>query len=87
METQTQMKVLANEQFQDIFSPELVNFLTELHQKFNGRRLELLTARKAKQNEFDLGKLPSFPKETEEIRNGDWVCNPVSYTHLRAHET
>jgi len=77
METQTQMKVLANEQFQDVFSPVLVNFLTELHQKFNGRRLELLTARKAKQNEFDLGKLPSFPKETEEIRNGDWVCNPL----------
>lgn len=77
METQTQMKVIANEQFQNIFSPELVNFLTELHQKFNGRRLELLIARKAKQNEFDQGKLPSFPKETEEIRNGDWVCNPL----------
>ena len=77
METKTQMKVLANEQYREVFTPELVDFLTELHQKFNARRLELLNLRKEKQNEFDQGKLPSFPQETAEIRNGNWVCNPL----------
>lgn len=77
METKTHMKVLANEQYQEIFTSELVDFLSELHQKFNARRLELLNSRKEKQDEFDLGKLPSFPQETEEIRNGNWICNPL----------
>lgn len=77
METKTQMKVLVNEQYLEIFMPEVVDFLSELHQKFNARRLELLNSRKEKQDEFDQGKLPFFPQEIEEIRNENWVCNPL----------
>lgn len=77
METKTQMKIVANEEYQEVFTPELIDFLTELHQNFNARRLELLNSRKMKQVEFDHGKLPTFPQETEDIRNGNWVCNPL----------
>ena len=65
METQTQMKISASEQYQGIFTPDLVDFLTELHQQFNSRRLSLLNSRKMKQLEFDHGQLPTFPQETE----------------------
>lgn len=77
MKTETQMKIVASKQYQEIFTPELMDFLSELHQKFNHKRLRLLDQRKLQQIEFDLGKLPSFPEETADIRNGEWVCNPL----------
>ncbi|MDN5480699.1 MAG: malate synthase A, partial [Chryseobacterium sp.] len=45
-----------------------------LHQKFNAKRLALLEERKKIQQFFDLGNLPQFFPETEEIRNGSWIC-------------
>ncbi len=77
MKTETQMKIVASKQYQEIFTPELMDFLSELHQKFNHKRLRLLDQRKLQQIEFDLGKLPSSPEETADIRNGEWVCNPL----------
>ena len=75
MKTETQMKIVAEKQYQEIFTPELMDFLSELHQKFNHKRLRLLDQRKLKQIDFDLVQLPTFPEETADVRNGDWVCN------------
>ena len=77
METATQFQILPQEQYNDLFTSELVKFLTELHSKFNNERIALLHARAMKQVEFDLHQLPKFLPETEEIRNGKWVCNPL----------
>ncbi len=77
METKTQLKITAEKQFPDIFTSELMDFLSELHQNFNSKRKKLLEARKLKQIDFDLGQKPVFPEETSEIRNGNWVCNPL----------
>ena len=74
METKTQLKITAQKQFEEIFTPDLIDFLIALHQNFNQKRVELLEERKKTQKEFDQGNLPKFPKETEEIRNGNWVC-------------
>lgn len=74
METRTQLKIKAQKQFEEIFTPDLVDFLVALHQNFNHKRLELLNERKKIQQKFDQGILPEFLKETEEIRNADWVC-------------
>ncbi|KPH12670.1 malate synthase A [Chryseobacterium sp. ERMR1:04] len=74
METKTQLKIKSVNPFEEIFTPELIDFLVELHQNFNPKRLELLEERKKTQQEFDKGILPKFLKETEEIRNGNWVC-------------
>ncbi|AYN01442.1 malate synthase A [Chryseobacterium sp. 3008163] len=77
METKTQLKINVENQFEKLFTSELVDFLVELHQNFNPKRLQLLEERKKTQQEFDKGILPKFLSETEEIRNGDWVCSPL----------
>ena len=77
METKTQFNVKAENAYDSVFTPELMDFLTELHQNFNHKRLRLLDQRKLKQIDFDLGVKPTFPDETLEIRNGSWVCNPL----------
>lgn len=74
METKTQLKIKSQNQFEELFTSELVDFLVELHQNFNPKRLQLLEERKKTQQEFDKGNLPKFLKQTEEIRNGNWVC-------------
>ena len=77
METKNQLSITAEKEFPEVFNPELMDFLTVLHQKFNPKRKKLLEARKLKQLDFDLGQKPSFPEETVEIRNGNWICNPL----------
>ncbi|GEN74224.1 malate synthase A [Chryseobacterium lathyri] len=77
METETQLKIKAQKQFGEIFTPELTDFLVALHQNFNPKRLTLLEERKKTQQFFDLGNLPAFLPETEEIRNGNWSCAPL----------
>lgn len=77
METKTQIKIKAQKQFEAVFTPDLVDFLIALHQNFNHQRLELLEERKKTQEKFDAGNLPEFLKETEEIRNGSWICAPL----------
>lgn len=74
METRTQLKIKAQKQFEEIFTPELTDFLVALHQNFNPKRLTLLEERKKTQQFFDLGNLPHFFPETQEIRNGSWTC-------------
>ena len=39
-------------------------FLTDLHHRFDGRRLALLQARVERQARFDAGELPDFLSET-----------------------
>jgi malate synthase len=74
METKVQFEIKADKAFEGVFTPELKDFLAALHQNFNGRRLELLEARKKMQLKFDEGKLPEFLPETEEVRKGNWTC-------------
>ena len=49
-----------------------MTFLSLLHEKFNKKRLELLTEREKQQALFDKGALPHFPVETKSIREGIW---------------
>ena len=77
METKTQLKIKSQQQFEEIFTHDLIDFLVELHQNFNQKRIDLLAERKKKQQEFDKGILPKFFSETKEIRTGNWVCAPL----------
>lgn len=74
METKTQLNINTQPQFEEVFTNDLNDFLVELHQNFNAKRFELLEERKKMQQEFDKGILPKFLSETEEIRNGNWIC-------------
>ena len=56
----------------EILSPEALGLVTDLHRRFNGRRLELLAARVIRQQEIDGGDNPGFLVETAKVRAGDW---------------
>lgn len=65
--------MLIDELNHEILSPDAVEFLSELDRRFDSRRVQLLEARRARQEQFDRGMLPTFLPETEEIRRGDWA--------------
>jgi malate synthase len=59
-----------------ILTPEAVKFLVKLSTMFESRRRELLQERRARQERLDAGELPSFPRETAEIRASHWKVAP-----------
>jgi malate synthase len=69
--------MLIDELNREILSPDAVEFLRELDDRFETRRVELLEARRARQTQFDYGKLPDFLPETEEIRCSDWTAAAI----------
>ena len=77
METMSQLNIIPETQFQDVFTDELMTFLAKLHKNFNHSRIALLEERKKTQLRFDAGELPAFPHESIHIRNGDWVCSKI----------
>ena len=60
-----------------VLTPDALDFVANLHRTFNGRRLELLARRAARQKEFDTGVLPGFLPETADVRGGDWQVAPA----------
>ncbi|HEX8841429.1 MAG TPA: malate synthase A, partial [Sphingomicrobium sp.] len=66
----------------EILTPSALEFLSELHQRFNERRLELLEKREERQDRFDAGELPDFPEETRDIREADWTIGAMPHDLL-----
>jgi malate synthase len=60
-------------EFAQILTPEALEFIAELHRKFEPRRQELLARRAARQKDFDSGKLPDFLAETRKTREESWT--------------
>ncbi len=60
-----------------ILTPDALDFVTEIHRRFDGRRRELLAARAERRERIAAGELPDFLPETAEIREGDWTIDPV----------
>ena len=52
----------------EVLTESALDFLAELHERFDRRRLELLDHRLERQARFDAGELPDFPEETRELR-------------------
>lgn len=64
-------------QYDEILTPEALQFIEELERNFGARRVELLQSRKKRQEEINNGKLPDFLPETKHLRNGDWTIAPL----------
>ncbi|MBO0959290.1 malate synthase A [Neobacillus sp. MM2021_6] len=64
-------------QYDEVLTPEALNFIEELERNFGERRVELLQYREKRQAEIDNGKLPDFLPETKHIRNGEWTVAPL----------
>ncbi|WP_042454819.1 malate synthase A [Neobacillus dielmonensis] len=60
-------------QYDEILTPQALQFIEELERTFGARRVELLQNRQKRQEEINHGKLPNFLPETKHIRMGDWT--------------
>jgi len=63
--------------FGEILTPAALNFLAELHRKFEATRKQLLARRTDRQHRFDAGELPDFLPETKHIRDAEWSVSPL----------
>jgi malate synthase len=61
----------------EVLTEAALEFLAELHERFDGRRLDLLEAREERQDRFDAGELPDFPADTRDIREADWTVGAI----------
>ena len=65
------------EDFKEILTDDSLDFLFQLHKRFNNRRLQLLEERIEKQHKIDNGVFPRFLDKTVDIRQDDWKVDPV----------
>ncbi|WP_413992083.1 malate synthase A [Labrys okinawensis] len=63
--------------YDEILTPEALEFVAALQRRFNGRRKELLARRAERQKRFDAGETPDFLPETANIRESDWQVAPL----------
>jgi malate synthase len=61
----------------EVLTEAALEFLAELHERFDGRRLGLLEAREERQGRLNSGELPDFPEETREIREAEWAVGAI----------
>jgi malate synthase len=65
------------DEFEDILTPEAVEFVAKLSREFRGRVEEILQRRAERQERIDVGEMPDFLPETKDIREGDWKIAPI----------
>ncbi|QNM84063.1 malate synthase A [Sphingomonas sabuli] len=61
----------------DVLTPDALDLVAELHERFDGRRLALLDRRLDRQERFDAGDLPDFRADTAHIRDAEWTVGAV----------
>jgi len=63
--------------YDEILTPEALDFIADLQRTFGPRRAELLARREEIQAKLDGGWLPDFLPETQHVRDGDWKVAPI----------
>jgi len=63
--------------YSEIISSEALEFIKEIHEKFNNKRLELLNERKKRQDAIDNGGKLDFLEETKKIRDSKWKIKNI----------
>jgi malate synthase len=58
--------------FEEVLTPDALEFVAELQREFGHRRSELLKARAERRRRLAQGELFDFLPQTREIREGDW---------------
>ena len=61
----------------EVLTADALEFLAELHERFDARRLSLLDRRLERQLRFDAGELPDFLEETRDIREAEWTVGAI----------
>ena len=63
--------------FDEVLTPDALEFVAELEHRFGPRRRELLEARARRRERLRAGEMLDFLPDTAEIREGDWTVAPV----------
>ena len=63
--------------YSEITSNEALEFIKEIHERFNSKRLELLNERKKRQDAINNGAKLDFLEETKKIRNSSWKIKNI----------
>ncbi|MBT5795486.1 MAG: malate synthase A, partial [Deltaproteobacteria bacterium] len=63
--------------FDKILTEDAQEFLVKLHQMFNGTRKSLLERRTETHQKIIAGMNPTFLRETESVRKGNWQVDPI----------
>ena len=61
----------------EIISVDALQFIKEIHENFNSKRLLLLEKRKERQKAIDKGDKLDFLNETKKIRDSDWKIKNI----------
>lgn len=60
-----------------VLTTEVAALLRDLHRQFEGRRRELLAARRGRQARYDAGGLPGYEPSASHAVQGDWQVAPI----------
>tara|TARA_Y100000310_G_scaffold344394_1_gene456939 strand:+ start:1924 stop:3534 length:1611 start_codon:yes stop_codon:yes gene_type:complete len=63
--------------YSEIISNKALQFIQEIHEQFNSKRLELLNERKKRQKAIDSGGELNFLNETKKIRDAKWKIKNI----------
>src|SRR6202042_3875207 len=63
--------------FDEVITPDALEFVAELQHRYGPRREWLLEARGRRRARLADGELLDFLRDTQEIRDGDWTVAPV----------
>jgi malate synthase len=63
--------------FEEVLTPEALEFLAALQTEFGSRRVDLLKARRERRAELRSGAKLEFLEETADVRAGDWKVSPA----------
>ena len=63
--------------YEGTLTPGALDFLSQLHRRFEASRQRVLAARRERQARYDAGDLPDFRADTASIRASDWTVAPI----------
>jgi malate synthase len=63
--------------YERVLTPEALQFVVNLHRRFNAERKRLLELRVQRQARIDKGEKPDFLPETKAIRDAEWTVAPL----------
>ncbi|WP_087972649.1 malate synthase A [Oceanobacillus rekensis] len=69
------IKIEHEKKYEELLTPEALNFIGKLHQHFDERRRNLLEIRQQIQQKLNEGKQLNFIEETKKVREGNWTID------------
>lgn len=72
-----QITASVTESYREVLTPEALEFIAQLSQRFESRRRELLRAREERWHRLQAGELPAFLDSTREIREAKWTVAAI----------